>query len=160
MRDDKFYHQGICQVMYPKELVYPRSGGEASLEMIRAKMEKYQVLPEDVNDSVMEFTCMPGDPINTLKGLPVYKGRSNVEHPIQLAQVCGSAHIHCDGYRLYIIIVIRTWSLQVTCLVFLPRTLHLSILLSTNCCSHSRVMPSLPKEALAGTTWTIVAGRE
>lgn len=95
VRDDKFYHQGLCQIMYPKELVYPRGGGEVSLEMIRAKMEMYQVPAEDGNDSVMEFTCMPGDPIHNLKSLPVYKGRSHAEHPGQLAQVC----MHSDGIQ-------------------------------------------------------------
>ena len=87
VRDNAFYHQGPGQVMYPKELVYPRDGGEVSLEMIRAKMEVYQVPAEDGNESAMDFTCMPGDLIHNAKNLPVYKSRGNGGHHGQQGQV-------------------------------------------------------------------------
>lgn len=86
--------------MYPKELVYPRGGGEFSLEMIRAGMEVYQVPAEDGNDSGMDFTCMPGDLIHNTKNLPVYKSQGNVGHHGQQAQVCSSCMHSCtDGIR-------------------------------------------------------------
>ena len=44
--------------MYPKELVYPPEGGEYSLEEIRAKMKRYQFIPEPV-EQTMDFTCLP-----------------------------------------------------------------------------------------------------
>ena len=87
VRDDAFYHQGLAQVMYPKELVYPRNGGEFSLEMIRARMQVYQVRAEDGNDSIMDFTCMPGDLVHNARNVPVYKSRQSAGHHGQQDQV-------------------------------------------------------------------------
>lgn len=142
MRDDAFYHQGPCQVMYPKELVYPRGGGEVSLEMIRAGMDVYQVPVEDGNDSGMDFTCMPGDLIHNAKNLPVYKSRGNVGHHGQQAQVCSSCmHSRIDGIRTVPNTIYHYKYHLVFCHFcgrYLPsRALHPGIPPSTNCCSHS-----------------------
>ena len=67
-RNEAFYkdESGKTMVMYPKELVYPPSGGEYSLEEIRARLPQYQVDFDNCEDIGMELTCVPQIP-------PVYK---------------------------------------------------------------------------------------
>lgn len=40
-RNDGFYIQPGLKVQYQKELVYPRSGGEVSLEQLRGALPRY-----------------------------------------------------------------------------------------------------------------------
>ena len=88
-RNNDFYKDpsGKTVAMYPKELVYPRQGGEFTLEEIRARLPQYQVNFDEFDDNGMEFTCMAPIP-------PVYES-SDVKKVKEHHENVSTSYVQC-----------------------------------------------------------------
>ena len=72
-RNDAFYDQPGVQFHYPKYLIYPKEGGEVSLEQIKASLPQYCPLfpderegeEEGVGEDDMDLTMAGGGNIST-----------------------------------------------------------------------------------------------
>lgn len=71
-RNDAFYDQPRVQFHYPKHLIYPKEGGEVSLEQIKASLPQYcPLFPDDegeeegAGEDDMDLTMAGGGNIST-----------------------------------------------------------------------------------------------